>query len=176
MHAFSIFAWAIFVAGYITARWDLVTRLYELAIFAWDHGVVASSSLLPAPERTPPGPPFLTSLMLLDPGSQGLLNPYIILPSFSASRLFHNRSRSGSRKSHRSCKPQASTRRVTAKVKLTNAHTVARPRSKIRPICSGAIATSWFVLRPSSLHERHPDSPRSRLREQPSLRCRDMMG
>jgi hypothetical protein len=30
------------VAGYITARWDLVTRLYELVIFAWDHGVVVS--------------------------------------------------------------------------------------------------------------------------------------
>jgi phosphatidylinositol glycan class Q protein len=40
MHPFSILTLAIFVAGYITARWDLVTRLYELAIFAWDHGVV----------------------------------------------------------------------------------------------------------------------------------------
>jgi len=39
MHPFSI-TFAIFVAGYITARWDLVTRLYDLAIFAWDHGVV----------------------------------------------------------------------------------------------------------------------------------------
>ena len=43
MHPFSILALAIFVAGYITARWDLVTRLYELAIFAWDHGVVVRS-------------------------------------------------------------------------------------------------------------------------------------
>ena len=42
MHPFSILALAIFVAGYITARWDLVTRLYDLAIFAWDHGVVVS--------------------------------------------------------------------------------------------------------------------------------------
>lgn len=40
MHPFSILTLAIFVAGYITARWDLVTRLYDLAIFAWDHGVV----------------------------------------------------------------------------------------------------------------------------------------
>jgi hypothetical protein len=39
MHPFSILTFGIFVAGYITARWDLVTRLYELAIFAWDHGV-----------------------------------------------------------------------------------------------------------------------------------------
>ncbi|KAH6637615.1 hypothetical protein C7974DRAFT_411087 [Boeremia exigua] len=41
MHAFSIVTLGIFVAGYSTARWDLTTRLYELAIFAWDHGVVA---------------------------------------------------------------------------------------------------------------------------------------
>ncbi|KAI1043405.1 hypothetical protein LB505_002156 [Fusarium chuoi] len=40
MHPFSILTLGIFVAGYITARWDLVTRLYELAIFAWENGVV----------------------------------------------------------------------------------------------------------------------------------------
>lgn len=40
MHPFSVLTLGIFVAGYITARWDLVTRLYELAIFAWDRGVV----------------------------------------------------------------------------------------------------------------------------------------
>ncbi|TVY60875.1 N-acetylglucosaminyl-phosphatidylinositol biosynthetic protein gpi1, partial [Lachnellula suecica] len=40
MHPFSILTLAIFVAGYITARWDLTTRLYELAVFAWNHGVV----------------------------------------------------------------------------------------------------------------------------------------
>lgn len=44
MHPFSILTLGIFVAGYITARWDLVTRLYELAIFAWDHGVVARTA------------------------------------------------------------------------------------------------------------------------------------
>ena len=43
MHPFSVLTLGIFVAGYITARWDLVTRLYELAIFAWEHGVVVSS-------------------------------------------------------------------------------------------------------------------------------------
>lgn len=42
MHPFSILTLGIFVAGYTTARWDLVTRLYELTIFAWDHGVVVS--------------------------------------------------------------------------------------------------------------------------------------
>ncbi|MCJ1259982.1 phosphatidylinositol N-acetylglucosaminyltransferase subunit gpi1 [Lignoscripta atroalba] len=26
------------------SRWDLVTRLYELAIFAWDHGVVTRAA------------------------------------------------------------------------------------------------------------------------------------
>ncbi|KIX06871.1 uncharacterized protein Z518_04847 [Rhinocladiella mackenziei CBS 650.93] len=44
MHPFSSLTICIFVAGYITARWDLVTRLYELAIFAWDHGVVARAT------------------------------------------------------------------------------------------------------------------------------------
>ena len=43
MHPFSILTVSIFVAGYITARWDLVTRLYELALFAVDHGVVVCS-------------------------------------------------------------------------------------------------------------------------------------
>lgn len=40
MHPVSVLTFGIFLAGYITARWDLVTRLYELAIFAWDHGVI----------------------------------------------------------------------------------------------------------------------------------------
>ena len=44
MHAFSIVTIGIFVARYSTARWDLVTRLYELAIFAWDHGVVTRTA------------------------------------------------------------------------------------------------------------------------------------
>lgn len=39
MNPFSALTLGIFVAGYTTARWDLVTRLYELAIFAWDYGV-----------------------------------------------------------------------------------------------------------------------------------------
>jgi phosphatidylinositol glycan class Q protein len=43
MHPFSVLTLGIFVAGYITARWDLVTRLYELAIFAWEYGVVVST-------------------------------------------------------------------------------------------------------------------------------------
>lgn len=42
MHPFSVLTLGIFVAGYITARWDLVTRLYELAIFAAENGVVVS--------------------------------------------------------------------------------------------------------------------------------------
>lgn len=44
MHPFSVLTLGIFVAGYITARFDLVIRLYELAIFAWDHGVVARTA------------------------------------------------------------------------------------------------------------------------------------
>ncbi|KAG6360811.1 hypothetical protein INS49_011878 [Diaporthe citri] len=44
MHPFSALTIGIFVAGYTTARWDLVTRLYELAIFAWDYGVVSRAA------------------------------------------------------------------------------------------------------------------------------------
>ncbi|KAI1842369.1 hypothetical protein JX265_001783 [Neoarthrinium moseri] len=44
MHPFSVVTLAIFVAGYGTARWDLVTRLYELALFAWDKGVICRSA------------------------------------------------------------------------------------------------------------------------------------
>lgn len=47
MHPFSILTLGIFVAGYITARWDLVTRLYELARFAWNHGVVVRFTFVP---------------------------------------------------------------------------------------------------------------------------------
>ncbi|KEF62539.1 phosphatidylinositol glycan, class Q [Exophiala aquamarina CBS 119918] len=44
MHPFSSLTIGIFVAGYITARWDLVTRLYELSLFAWDHGVITRAA------------------------------------------------------------------------------------------------------------------------------------
>jgi hypothetical protein len=44
MHAFSILTLGIFVSGYSTARWDLTTRIYELAIFAWEHGVVTRAA------------------------------------------------------------------------------------------------------------------------------------
>jgi phosphatidylinositol glycan class Q protein len=44
MHPFSVLTLGIFVAGYITARWDLVTRLNELAIFAWNYGVVTRAA------------------------------------------------------------------------------------------------------------------------------------
>ncbi|KFY04993.1 hypothetical protein O988_00354 [Pseudogymnoascus sp. VKM F-3808] len=44
MPSFSVLTFGIFVAGYITARWDLVTRLHELAIFAWDHGVITRTA------------------------------------------------------------------------------------------------------------------------------------
>ncbi|KAF4508480.1 hypothetical protein G6O67_004851 [Ophiocordyceps sinensis] len=44
MHPFSVLTLGIFVAGYITARWDLVTRLYELVIFAAEYGVVTRAA------------------------------------------------------------------------------------------------------------------------------------
>ncbi|KAK5130802.1 hypothetical protein LTR08_001636 [Meristemomyces frigidus] len=44
MHPVSVLTLGIFLAGYITARWDLVARLCELATFAWDHGVVTRAA------------------------------------------------------------------------------------------------------------------------------------
>lgn len=52
MHPVSVLTLGIFLAGYITARWDLVTRLYELAIFAWDHGVIVRSAALDIAESS----------------------------------------------------------------------------------------------------------------------------
>ena len=57
MHPVSVLTFGIFLAGYITARWDLVTRLYELAIFAWDHGVIV---------RTTPTPRHYYSMLTTD--------------------------------------------------------------------------------------------------------------
>jgi phosphatidylinositol N-acetylglucosaminyltransferase subunit Q len=44
MHPFSVLTLGIFLAGYITARWDLVRQLYELASFAWDNGVAVNAT------------------------------------------------------------------------------------------------------------------------------------
>lgn len=60
MHPFSALTLGIFVAGYTTARWDLVTRLYELAIFAWSYGVVVSRDFQPVPLT-------VLAVVLLDP-------------------------------------------------------------------------------------------------------------
>ncbi|RKF58923.1 Membrane protein [Golovinomyces cichoracearum] len=64
MHPFSILTVAIFIAGYITARWDLVTRLYELAVFAWDHGVIVHFSCK-CTMRTAKGFTILSTLFLI---------------------------------------------------------------------------------------------------------------
>lgn len=73
MHPFSVVTVVIFVAGYITARWDLVTRLYELAIFAVDRGVLVSL------KRTQSGN---CADLCLDPHDQRVRHPLnILLPS-----------------------------------------------------------------------------------------------
>ncbi|RYP19524.1 hypothetical protein DL767_009622 [Monosporascus sp. MG133] len=71
MHPFSILTLAIFVAGYITARWDLVTRLYELAIFAWDKGVI----LRPRLSWYDDLPPYAATLE-----TRSALRPRIVMP------------------------------------------------------------------------------------------------
>lgn len=65
MHPFSVLTLSIFVAGYITARWDLVTRLYELAIFAWDYGVIVC--LLYAILQPPGSAPQVHSVLTTAP-------------------------------------------------------------------------------------------------------------
>ena len=40
MHAFSVVTLGIFVAGYWTARWNLMTRMYELSTFACNYGEI----------------------------------------------------------------------------------------------------------------------------------------
>ena len=54
MPSFSALTFGIFVAGYITARWDLVNRFYELSIFAWDHGVVVCRHHIMGYSHIPP--------------------------------------------------------------------------------------------------------------------------
>jgi phosphatidylinositol glycan class Q protein len=44
MHPASILTLLVFGSGYVTARWDLVAQLIELAQFAWDHSVVVRTS------------------------------------------------------------------------------------------------------------------------------------
>ena len=39
MHPISVLTFGFFLAGYITARWDLVSQLIELAVFGWERGV-----------------------------------------------------------------------------------------------------------------------------------------
>lgn len=46
MHPFSILTLGIFVAGYITARWNLAAQIYELIVFAWEYGVVVCHSTI----------------------------------------------------------------------------------------------------------------------------------
>ena len=71
MHPFSVLTLAIFVAGYITARWDLVTRLYELVVFAWDHGVVVRIHLA--------FEPHWSDRVLLGTHTEGLCYPFSLL-------------------------------------------------------------------------------------------------
>lgn len=51
MHPFSVLTLGIFIAGYITARWDLIAQLYAVTIFAWEHGVVVSIKQSASAER-----------------------------------------------------------------------------------------------------------------------------
>ena len=86
MHPVSILTFGIFFAGYITARWDLVTRLYELAIFAWDHGVIVCRST-PALKET------LMAKTCLDTRCQRLCRLVHPLPTLPHPHPAHRRAR-----------------------------------------------------------------------------------
>lgn len=86
MHPVSILTFGIFFAGYITARWDLVTRLYELAIFAWDHGVIVCRNTIPLED-------VLMAKIRLDTRRQRLCRPVHPLPTLPHSHPAHRRAR-----------------------------------------------------------------------------------
>ena len=64
MHPFSILTLGIFVAGYITARWDLIAQLYAVTVFAWEHGVVVSQEQIT--HRRPSAPELMRVLCRLE--------------------------------------------------------------------------------------------------------------
>ena len=86
MHPVSILTFGIFFAGYITARWDLVTRLYELAIFAWDHGVIVCRNTIPLED-------VLMAKIRLDTRRQRLCRPVHPLPTLPHPHPAHRRAR-----------------------------------------------------------------------------------
>ena len=85
MHPFSVLTLGIFVAGYITARWDLVTRLYELAIFAWDHSVVVSWRILMSAAYIRITLEAALMLVRLVPSRKRICHPFsVLLPLYPA--------------------------------------------------------------------------------------------
>lgn len=56
-HGRRLLAILVFIAGYITARFSLITQAIDLAYFAWDHGVVVSVVRFHSPLHLPFPPP-----------------------------------------------------------------------------------------------------------------------
>lgn len=131
MHPFSVLTLGIFVAGYITARWDLVTRLYELAGFAWNHGVVVWTLLTHQPHEN------FEALMVFpaDSSRKGLRCPFnLLLPLHYTHRAVRRtRNVSGSDAPFRS-------------FGLSAHQSLAPPGNQPRHICARAIAEERLVL------------------------------
>jgi hypothetical protein len=130
MHPFSVLTLGIFVAGYITARWDLVTRLYELAGFAWNHGVVVHTCSFTVHEG-------LEALIVFpaDSSRKGLRCPFnLLLPlRYTHRAVRRTRNVSGTDAPFRSFSSSAH-------------QSLAPPGNQPRRICARAIAEERFVL------------------------------
>ena len=98
MHPVSILTFGIFFAGYVTARWDLVTRLYELVIFAWDHGVIVCLDIYLG-DTLPLD--YKSADVMTDTRCQGLRHPLNPLPRLPHPNRAHRCARSRTRQSAR---------------------------------------------------------------------------
>ncbi|KAH8148796.1 uncharacterized protein LAJ45_07139 [Morchella importuna] len=55
----------VFIAGYITARFSLITQAVELAYFAWDNGVVVNTPFSRSHPSDNSSPPWLGWKLIL---------------------------------------------------------------------------------------------------------------
>jgi hypothetical protein len=129
MHPFSILTLGIFVAGYITARWDLIAQLYAVTIFAWEHGVVVSA--FSHDDRI-----TATNSSSLDSGCEGIRYSFdLLFPLPNTDRA--------------SCISGDETGEAHQKnwtASAAEGSTIASPFNKARHICTGTIASSRVIL------------------------------
>lgn len=152
MHPFSALTLGIFVAGYTTARWDLVTRLIELAIFAWNYGVVVSAFLHKSSLR---GGSVLTYPLLL--AQLRAAYGFVVLSGFFLG-VFLPVAHLAARESDlvRATKLPPSSVLSSPAEALTVDYTTASSIPRIRNICARPVEKEGFILgpRPRTCHAR----------------------